>query len=89
MSGPHALQGLIPHKSFAIPSFVTIMSDIDSQGSLGCGMFEVSSREKVDSYCQFRPKAYKTVFMLNSAEHKIFSANKYEKANNSWHFHIY
>ena len=28
-------------------------------------------------------------FMLNSAEHKIFSANKYENANNSWHFHIY
>ena len=28
-------------------------------------------------------------FMLNSAEHEIFSANKYENANNSWHFHIY
>ena len=28
-------------------------------------------------------------FMLNSAEHGIFSANKYENANNSWHFHIY
>ena len=27
--------------------------------------------------------------MLNSAEHKILSANKYENANNSWHFHIY
>ena len=27
--------------------------------------------------------------MLNSAEHEIFSANKYENANNSWHFHIY
>ena len=26
--------------------------------------------------------------MLNSAEHEIFSANKYENANNSWHFHI-
>ena len=32
---------------------------------------------------------YKTFFMLNSAEHEIFSANKYENANNSWHFHIY
>ena len=31
----------------------------------------------------------KTFFMLNSAEHKIFSTNKYENANNSWHFHIY
>ena len=28
-------------------------------------------------------------FMLNTAEHEIFSANKYENANNSWHFHIY
>ena len=31
---------------------------------------------------------YKTFFMLNSAEHEIFSANKYENARNSWHFHI-
>ena len=31
---------------------------------------------------------YKTFLMLNSAEHDIFSANKYENANNSWHFHI-
>ena len=35
------------------------------------------------------PQSYKTFFMLNSAEHEIFSANKYENANNSWHFHIY
>ena len=33
-------------------------------------------------------RSYKT-FMLNSAEHEMFSANKYENANNSWHFHIY
>ena len=26
--------------------------------------------------------------MLNSAEHEIFSANKYENTKNSWHFHI-
>ena len=36
-----------------------------------------------------RPRGYKTFFMLNSAELEIFSANKYENANNSWHFHIY
>ena len=36
-----------------------------------------------------RPRGYKTFFMLNSAEHEIFSANKYENANNIWHFHIY
>ena len=35
------------------------------------------------------PRGYKTFFMLYSAEHEIFSANKYENANNSWHFHIY
>ena len=29
------------------------------------------------------------LFHANSAEHEIFSANKYENANNSWHFHIY
>ena len=28
-------------------------------------------------------------FSLNIAEHEIFSANKYENANNSLHFHIY
>ena len=30
-----------------------------------------------------RPRVYKTFFMLNSAEHEIFSANKYENANNN------
>ena len=29
------------------------------------------------------------IFMLNSAEHENFSANKYENANFCWHFHIY
>ena len=27
--------------------------------------------------------------MLNSAEHEIFSPDKYENTNNSWRFHIY
>ena len=27
------------------------------------------------------PRGYKLFFMLNSAEHEIFSANKYENAN--------
>ena len=27
--------------------------------------------------------------MLNSAGHESFTANKYENANNSWHFHFY
>ena len=36
-----------------------------------------------------RARCYKTFFMLSSAEHEIFSANKYENANYSCHFHIY
>ena len=28
-------------------------------------------------------------FLLNIVEHEIFSANIYENANNTWHFHIY
>ena len=35
------------------------------------------------------PEVIKLFFMLNSAEHEIFSANKYENANKSWHFHIH
>ena len=38
---------------------------------------------------RLRPRGYKTFFMLNSAEHEIFPANKYENANNSWHFNIF
>ena len=30
-----------------------------------------------------KPRGYKTFFKLNSAEHEIFSADKYENANNS------
>ena len=41
-------------------------------------------RERV----KIRPRGYKICFMLNSAEHEMFSANKYENAN-SWHFPIY
>ena len=39
--------------------------------------------------CLSGPEVIEKMFMLNSAEHEIFSANKYENANNSWHFHIY
>ena len=50
------------------------------------------------------PRGYKTFFVLNSTEHEIFSADKYENANIShdeyenanishenisWHFHIH
>ena len=35
------------------------------------------------------PEDIKLFFMLNSAEHEIFFANKYENANNSRRFHIY
>ena len=32
------------------------------------------------------PQGFKTFFMLNSAEHEVFSANKYENAKNSLAF---
>ena len=34
------------------------------------------------------PEVTKLFFMRNSAEPENFSADKYENANNSWHFHI-
>ena len=34
------------------------------------------------------PEVIKLFFMLNTVGHETFSANKYENANNSWHFHI-
>ena len=34
-------------------------------------------------------QGYKTFFVLNSAEHVIFSADKNENANISWHFDIH
>ena len=40
-------------------------------------------------YAQLWARSYKTFFMLNSAEHEILNAHKYEKANNCWHFDIY
>ena len=39
-------------------------------------------------YMKSGPEVIK-LFVLNSAEHEIFSANKYENVNNCWHFHIY
>ena len=35
------------------------------------------------------PRGYKTIFMLNSAEHEIFPAHKCKNANNCWHFNLY
>ena len=35
-----------------------------------------------------RPRGYKTFFMLNSAEHEICPANKYQIANNCYFFFL-
>ena len=35
------------------------------------------------------PEGYNTIFMLNSYEHEISFANKYENVKKCWHFHIY
>ena len=59
--------------------------------------FSLGALEKASEFCfllnlcgftRSGPEV-KLFFVLNSAEHEIFSANKYENANNSWHFHIY
>ena len=49
----------------------------------------LTSRLQSERQNLIRARGYKTFFMLNSAEHEIFSANKYENANKNWHFHIY
>ena len=36
-----------------------------------------------------RPRGYKTLTMLNSAEHEIYPAHKCQNANYCWHFNIY
>ena len=36
-----------------------------------------------------KPRSYKTCFMLNSADHEIYPAHKYQNANNCWHYNIY
>ena len=52
-------------------------------------IYFVVSDDFVSSQGKTWTRGYKTFFMLNSAEPEIFSTNKYENANNSWHFHIY
>ena len=37
----------------------------------------------------YGPEVIKRFFMLNSTEHEISSAYKYENANNSWYIYIY
>ena len=47
------------------------------------------SEDQTQNSCGAGPEVIKLFYMLNSAEYEIFSANEYENANNSWHFHIY
>ena len=60
-------------------------------GSVQCNEAQYShGLTSASSGIQTWSQGYKSFFMLNSAEHEIFSGNKYENANNSsWHFHIY
>ena len=48
-----------------------------SAENINSGNINVASRA-VDTVSDCRPRSYKTFFMLNSADHEIFSANKYE-----------
>ena len=62
-----------------LPSLKLDISVVEKKGS--------SQKSKQTGLkCRSRPRGYKTFLMLNSAEHEMFSANKYENANNSWHF---
>ena len=53
------------------------------------GMFSLCLPVSMTSGSKSGPEIIKLFFMLNSAEHENFSANKYENANFYWHFHIY
>ena len=48
-----------------------------------------SSPENVRRRTDDRPRCYKTLLMLNSAEHEICPAHKSLNGNNCWHFNIY
>ena len=52
--------------------------------------FKKSSFGKRKCLCNmFRPRGYKEIFMLISAEHEFFPAHKCQNANNCWHCNIY
>ena len=54
-------------------------------------LFSCSTRLRMKFILQINLKLLTTAnsFSINIAEYEIFSANKYENANNSWNFHIY
>ena len=73
---------------FTLNCFVFTMLNVKSANKhMHANKYSLALASRKDSD-QCAP-SYKTFFMLNSAEHEIFSANKHENANNSWHFHIY
>ena len=52
-------------------------------------LFSCSAEHEIVMQTNLRILTIANSFMLNIAEHVISSANKYENANNSWHFHIF
>ena len=54
-------------------------------------LFSCSTQLSMKFVLLINPKLLITAnsFLLNVAEHKNFSANKYQNANYCWHFHIY
>ena len=55
----------------------------------GCKTFSCSHQHKFVILVNFKLITIANSFLLNIAEHDIFSASKYENANFGWHFHIY
>ena len=43
---------------------------------------------KVDGLEQYRPQGYKTFFNLNSAEHEISNAHRYQNSHNQWKIQV-
>ena len=41
------------------------------------------------SFLVTKPRGYKTIFILNSAEHETYPTHKCLNTNNCWHFNIY
>ena len=71
--------------------FYCVLSSFESSGPEVIKLFSCSTHLSMKFVLLINLKlltiAYS--FLLNIAEHEIFSVNKYENANNSWHFRIY
>ena len=86
MSGPHAnikdsyKHAQLPVKWVPFDNFLSVLLQKP-----------IIMKPKESAVIRLRVQRFTCAIALrfNSTEHKIFSADKYKNANNSWHFHIY